>query len=78
MILILDGSSEHGAHIWSKSGILVCGRHLVTSKEKTYFTFYGRYHFIYRYHEVLFLSLHLMDDKLDDCVLRAHGTYIRW
>mgnify|MGYP001458191647 CR=1 FL=1 len=30
---ILDDSSEHGAHIWSKSGILICRRHLVTSIE---------------------------------------------
>ena len=22
MVLILDGSSEHGAHIWNKSGLL--------------------------------------------------------
>ena len=24
MVLILDGSSEHGAHIWSKSGNSIC------------------------------------------------------
>ena len=27
MVLILDGSSNHGAHIWSKLGISVCWRH---------------------------------------------------
>ena len=24
MVFILDASSEHGAHIWSKSGISIC------------------------------------------------------
>ena len=24
MVLILDGSSEHGAHIWSKLGTSIC------------------------------------------------------
>ena len=24
MVLILDGSSEHGAHLWNKSGISIC------------------------------------------------------
>ena len=47
LVLILDGSSGHGAHKWSKSGILICLRHFVTSKwvvksEKTYFTSYVR------------------------------------
>ena len=23
-VILLDGSSEHGAHVWSKSGILIC------------------------------------------------------
>ena len=35
MVLILDGSSEHSAHIWSKSGISICWKHLVTSKESS-------------------------------------------
>ena len=30
---MLDGSSEHGAHIWSKSGSSICLRLSVTSKE---------------------------------------------
>ena len=34
-VLILDGSSEHGAHIWSKSGISICWRHLVTSRDSS-------------------------------------------
>ena len=33
MVLILDGSSEHGAHIWNESGISICERHLDTSKK---------------------------------------------
>ena len=37
MLLILDGSSEHGAHIWSNSGISICWRHFVTSKESSNF-----------------------------------------
>ena len=35
MVLTLDGSSEHGANIWSKSGIAICWRHLVTSYESS-------------------------------------------
>ena len=30
MELVLDGSSEHVAHIWSKSDISICLRYLVT------------------------------------------------
>ena len=50
-VLILDGSSEHGVHIGSKSGISICLRHLVKFErvvesdfvlEKTYFTSYVR------------------------------------
>ena len=40
MVLILDGSSEHGAHIWSKSDIWICLMHQSSSPfflEKTYF-----------------------------------------
>ena len=33
MVFIIDGCSLHYAHTWSKSGILFCLRHLVTSKE---------------------------------------------
>ena len=32
MVFILDGCSFNYAHIWSKKGISICGRHLVTSK----------------------------------------------
>ena len=52
MVLTLDGSSEHVAHIWTKSGISICWRHLVTSTESsnpiffflenTYFALYTR------------------------------------
>ena len=35
MVFILDGCSFHYAHTWSKSGISICWRHLVTSKEST-------------------------------------------
>ena len=34
MVLILDDSSEHGTHIWSKSDISICYWHAVTSKGK--------------------------------------------
>ena len=49
MVRILDGSPEHGAHIWAKSGISSCEGRSVTStessspilfSEKTYFTLY--------------------------------------
>ena len=33
MVFILDGCSFYSAHIWSKSGISIWWRHLVTSKE---------------------------------------------
>ena len=32
---ILDGCSFHYAHIWSKSGISICLRHFVASKESS-------------------------------------------
>ena len=32
-VYILDGSSEHGAHICSKSDISICSSHLVSSRE---------------------------------------------
>ena len=35
MVLIYDGSLEHGPHIWSKLGISIFWRHLVTSKESS-------------------------------------------
>ena len=35
MVRILDGSSKHGAHVRSKSGVSICWRHLVTSKESS-------------------------------------------
>ena len=31
MVLILDGSSEHGEHIWSNSVMQICWMHLLTS-----------------------------------------------
>ena len=34
-VLILNGCSEHGARIWSKSGISICWRHMVTSTESS-------------------------------------------
>ena len=30
MVLILDGSSEHGAHVQSETGNLICLSHLFT------------------------------------------------
>ena len=48
MILILDGSSERGAHIWSEWGISICCRHLVTSKDSLNLIFFlGKYHFLH-------------------------------
>ena len=35
VVFIIDGCSFHFAHTWSKSGISVCWRHLVTSKESS-------------------------------------------
>ena len=35
MVFILDGCSFDYAHTWSKSGISICWRHLVTSKESS-------------------------------------------
>ena len=60
MVLVSYGSSEHGKHMWSESGISICWRHLVTSSnpkfcsEKTCFTAYVRNMFratiLYAYH----------------------------
>ena len=63
MVLILDDSSEHVAHIWSKSRISIGLRHSFTStessnpkiiSEKTYLTTYVRNMFLatilYKYH----------------------------
>ena len=36
----LDGCSFHYAHTWSKSGIWICWRHLVTSIESSYLKFF--------------------------------------
>ena len=35
MVFILDGCSIHYAHTWSESGISICLRHLVTSKDSS-------------------------------------------
>ena len=35
MVFILDGCSFRYAHIWSKSGISICQKHLVPSKESS-------------------------------------------
>ena len=35
MVFIIDGCSFNCAHTWSKSGISICWRHLVTSKESS-------------------------------------------
>ena len=35
MVFIIDGCSLRYAHTWSKSGISICWRHLVTSKESS-------------------------------------------
>ena len=63
MVFRLDGCWFHHAHIWSKSGISIFGKHLATSKESsnpiffsemTYFTSYVRNIFwgttLYKYH----------------------------
>ena len=42
VFILLDGYSFHYAHIWIKSGISICGRHLVTSKKSSIF-FQRRY-----------------------------------
>ena len=35
VVLIIYSSSEHIVHTWSKSGISICWRHLVTAKESS-------------------------------------------
>ena len=42
MVLILDGSSEHDAHLWRKLGISICLRHLVTSIELSNPSFFSQ------------------------------------
>ena len=31
MVLILDGSTEHDAHVWTEIGTLICFRNMLTS-----------------------------------------------
>ena len=42
MVFILYGCSFYYMHIWSKSGISFCWRHLVTSKESSNPIFFGK------------------------------------
>ena len=64
MVFMLDGCSFHYSNIWSKSGISICWKRLLTSKEssnpiyfskKTYFTSYVRNMFwatiLFKYHD---------------------------
>ena len=66
MVFITDDCSFYYAHIWSKSDISICWRHLITIKsssnliffsEKTYFKSYVRNMFwatiLYRHHDEL-------------------------
>ena len=39
---IIDGCSLNYAHTWSKSGLSICWRHLVTSKESSNPFFFGK------------------------------------
>ena len=62
MVSILEGCSFHYAHIWSKSDISICWRHLATTRrqlrkifrKKSYFTSYVRNMFwaniLYKYY----------------------------
>ena len=42
VLLILDGRSEHVAHIWSKSGIPINWKRLVTSTERANLIFFSQ------------------------------------
>ena len=42
MVFVLDGYSFDYAHTWSKSGISICWRHLVTSKDSSNPIFFYR------------------------------------
>ena len=48
MVFILDGCSFDFVHKWSKSGISICWRHLVTSTESSNPTILYKYHGMYR------------------------------
>ena len=45
--LILDGSSEHGAHVWKKAGRYGENIYLVKSKESSNLIFVGKYLFYF-------------------------------
>ena len=89
MVLILDGSSEHGAHMWNKSGNSICWRHLVTAKEwsnliyfseKAYFTSYVRnmywatiHGFSWYFYHAIWLELNSYYRFLNVC--KPHALY---
>ena len=62
----LDGCKFRYAHIWSKSGILICWRHLVTSKESSNHTsnvrtvFWPTILYNYRHNNFTLLSKNIM------------------
>ena len=64
MVILLDGCSFHYFRIWSKSGISICSRHLVTSKESLNPGFFLRKDLFYIERAQHVLSYHLYDLQL--------------
>ena len=60
MVFILDGCSFHYAHTWSKSGISICWRHLVTSKESSNPIFFSEKDLVYIIRAQREMSNHLI------------------
>ena len=47
MVFILDGCSFHYAHLWGKSGISICWRHLIVIKRVVKFVFSQKLPFLH-------------------------------
>ena len=60
MVFITDGCSFHYAHTWSKSGISICWRHLVTSKESSNPIFFSEKDLVYIIRAQREMSNHLI------------------
>ena len=78
MVFIIDGCSFHYAHTWSKAGISICWRHLVTSKRLSNPIFFGKrpcfHHTCATWNE----QPSNIKTMIDMNPIQNHGIYIRW
>ena len=78
MGFIIDGCSFHYAHTWKKSGISICWRHLVTSKESSNPIFFSEEDLVYIIRAQREMSIHLIwKPCLDTHMLALAGHHSR-